>query len=87
MPKVAAGIVPTTISGTSLPCSVLKSRRARSESIFSMSLLKNSKTTISVPTCRVNSKSKEFSGVRKLRKCSATFKCPVLDMGSHSVKP
>ncbi len=41
-------------------------------------------TTINVPTCKVTLK----RGVAvKPRKCSAIFKCAVLETGSHSVRP
>ena len=49
-----------------------------------MSLRKNRSVTMSVPACKVASKRK---GACKPKKCSAILRCPVLDIGSHSVKP
>lgn len=83
-PINAVGIVPAIISGISFPFSVLKSKRMKADRMFLMSFLKKTKITASVPTCKMTSKS---IGAFKFRNCSASFRCPVLDIGSHSVKP
>ena len=84
MPINAVGMVPMMIRGVSFPFSVLKSLFQRAVRMFFMSLRKKRRVTMSVPMCRVTSKRK---GTSKPRKCSAILRCPVLDMGSHSVKP
>jgi len=83
-PIKAVGIVPTVISGISRPVSVLKSRFFRAFRISRMSFLKKARTTMRVPMWSVTSKS---IGAFKPRYCSVIFRCPVLDMGSHSVMP
>jgi len=83
-PINAVGIVPTIIKGISCPYSVLKSRCMRAERIFLMSSLKKTKMTIKVPICKITSKS---IGMLRSKKCSASLKCPVLDIGSHSAMP
>jgi len=70
--------------GISCPSSVLKSKRAKATSRFLMSFLKNNKTALSVPMCRMISKR---AGIDELSKCLKISRCPVLEMGSHSVKP
>ena len=83
-PITAVGIVPTMIRGINFPSSVLKSNWAKADSMCLMSFLKKNRMTINVPMCRVTSNS---MGTCKRKKCSASFRCPVLDIGSHSVKP
>lgn len=84
MPVNAVGMVPMIIRGVSFPFSVLKSLFQSAVRMFFMSLRKKRRVTMSVPMCKVTSKRK---GTSKPRKCSAILRCPVLDMGSHSVKP
>jgi len=84
---MAAETVPIASRGMSFPCSLFKSQCASAVSRFLMSFLKKNKTTIRVPMCKINSKSSKSSMVKNFRKCSAIFKCPVLEIGSHSVKP
>jgi len=52
--------------------------------MFLMSFLKKKTTTMRVPMCRAISKRK---GVERLKKYSKILRWPVLDIGSHSVKP
>ena len=52
--------------------------------MFLKSFLKKKTTTMRVPMCRAISKRK---GVERLKKYSKILRWPVLDIGSHSVKP
>lgn len=88
LPKItpikAVGMVPMMIRGISFPFSVLKFLFPSALRMFFMSLWKNRSVTMSVPMCNRTSKR---MGVSKPKKCSVILRCPVLDMGSHSVMP
>jgi len=83
-PMSAVGIVPMIMRGMSWPFSDLKSRCASAVRMFLMSFLKKTKMTTNVPMWRVTSKS---IGMDRFRKCSASLRWPVLDMGNHSAMP
>lgn len=83
-PIPAVGTVAIAIRGISIPFSDLKSRRKSATSMFFTSLRKYRITTDVVPRCSSKLKRGDAAIPKKV---SASLRCAVLEMGSHSVKP